>query len=169
MPESSDTTEQKVKLSPAELLERHRYKGKLTPMFRERAIAMVKGGSPPRTALRALGVADSTIRLWENRAQTEDDSSKYAQLCRALLESEQECISQVSANATRLTSKDGRVALDYLGRRDPEHWGKKDTLDVNVEVSADGIFRAIAEAQQKVLTGSYRFLPEGSESLIESP
>ena len=163
MPDSTDTTEQKVKLTPAELLERHRYKGKLTPMFRERAIAMVKGGSPPRTALRALGCSERTIYQWEEDAKATENVSRFGIFRRELQGAEQECISRVSAHATKLTEKDGRVALDYLGRRDPDHWGKKDTLDVNVEVSADGILRAIADAQQKVLTGSYRFLPEGQD------
>ena len=169
MPESSDTTEQKIKLTPAELLERHRYKGKLTPMFRERAIAMVKGGSPPRTALRALGCSERTIYQWEEDAQATENVSRFGIFRRELQAMEQLWLTRMAEHATNLSAKDGRVCVDVLGRRDSEHWGKKDTLDVNVEVSADGIFRAIAEAQQKVLTGSYRFLPEGPESLIESP
>ena len=159
MPESSDITEQKIKLTPAELLERHRYKGKLTPMFRERAIAMVKGGSPPKTSLRALGVGESTLRLWAS----EPEDGVHTIFWRELLSYEQLWLTRMAEHATNLSAKDGRVCVDVLGRRDSEHWGKKDTLDVNVEVSADGIFRAIAEAQQKVLTGSYRFLPEGPE------
>jgi hypothetical protein len=120
----------KTKLSPAELLERHRYKGKLTPMFRERAIAMVKGGSPPKTALKALGVADSTIRLWD----MEPEDGVHQVFKRELLGAEQLWLTRMAENATRLSERDGRVCVDILGRRDSEHWGRKDVVEVDIDI-----------------------------------
>jgi len=152
------------KLTPAEILERHRYKGKLTPMFREKALDMVHQGAPPRTALRALGCADSTIRAWQSLAQTGEKDGKYALFWRDMADAEQETLSRVAANATKATDRDGKAALDYLGRRDPENWGKKDTLDVNVSMDLGPTFRAVAEAQQKLVSGEYR-LEEGENAI----
>ena len=162
MPESSDTTEQKVKLSPRELLDNSRFNGYLTPELQEKVCILIAKGTPPRVALRSTGVCDRTVYNWLQWGEEGKDQI-YVDLCRAMRQAEANYLVTIAGNTVKHAEKDGRVCVDILGRRDPEHWGKKDTLDVNVEVSADGIFRAIAEAQQKVLTGSYRFLPEGSE------
>jgi hypothetical protein len=151
------------KLSPAQLLERHRYKGKLTPMFREKAIDMVRRGAPPRTALKALGCTQQTIRNWEEWAETgEVGGGRYAAFLRELREAEQLGLVRVAENASRLTEKDGRVALDYLGRRDPDHWAKRDEVQVNVAVDPGPVLQAIVAAQQKLLNTEYKLLPDGN-------
>lgn len=124
------------KLSPLQLLQLHGFQGKVTRTFREKAIRMCRAGVPPKIACRTLGTADSTIRLWQQLASDDTCRDKRAILWRELLQAQDEAIARVSENATRLTEKDGRVALDYLGRRDPEHWKREDTLNVEVDIGA---------------------------------
>jgi hypothetical protein len=149
-----------------DLLERHRYKGKLTPMFRERALAMVRAGSPPRTALRALGCSDRTIYQWEEDAQATENTSRFGIFRRELQACEQEWLASLSAKASNLAGRDGRVAVEMLGRRDPEHWSKHDDVSVNVQIEAGPILAQIAEARQKLLEGEYKLLEDTSESSV---
>lgn len=152
------------RLTPTELLAKYHYTGKLTPQLQETAIDMVLSGTPKKTALRALGVKDSTIRLWQRHAETNEKGDKYGALFAALDTAEQQSLSKVASNAQRLTEKDGRVALDYLSRRDSEHWGRKDELNVNVNVAAEPIFAAMFQAQQKLASGEFKLLREGHGS-----
>jgi len=153
------------KLSPAELLERHRYKGKLTPMFQDKALRLIRGGSPPRTALRALGCAPSTIREWQAQAEDPQNTRKEAVFWREALEAEQLWLTRMSSNATSLAEKDGRVCVDMLGRRDPEHWRREDTLNVEVDVGS-----RIAGIVNEVIARSVSWEQiEGGENELQGP
>ena len=66
----------------------------------------------------------------------------------------------MAEHATNLSAKDGRVCVDILGRRDNEHWGRRDTVDVNVQIDAGPTLKLLAEAQQKMLSGEYRVLED---------
>lgn len=151
-----ETTDNKMeKLTPREILERHRYKGKLTPMFRERALAMVRAGSPPRTALRALGASKRLVYQWEAEAQDTENPTKGGLFCTELQAAEQEWLASLSERANQLATKDGRVAVDMLARRDAEHWARTDTLNVRQTIEAGPILAQIAAAQRQIAEGSY--------------
>jgi len=146
------------KLTPRELLERHRFKGRVTPMFRDKAAGMVRAGAPPRTALRALGCSESTIRLWQSKAESGEDGGRYTDLWRALQDAEQECLARVAANAIKHTERDGRTAVEVLSRRDPEHWSRRDEVEVKVALNADAIFAQIAAAKRDMIEGKWEVL-----------
>ena len=155
--------------TPQELLTKYRYKGKLTPKLRKAACELVEKGSPPKTAVVALGVGESTYRLWRDNAADENSDPKYKEFFWELAAAEQRCFSEVSCNASQATKRDGKVALDFLGRRDEEHWGRTDKLDVdmNFKLDASPTFKAMAEAQQKLLAGGYHVRGDGDEPGIE--
>ncbi len=157
------------KLTPRELLAKHRYKGKLTSSLQEKAVHLVKCGVPPKNALRALGVADTTIRLWKRNAETNEKGPKYRELFEALEMAEQQALADVANNARRLTEKDGRTALDYLSRRDSEHWSRTDRLEVDGTVDAGPVLKAIAEAQQRYVLGEYKIRREDEEAPEQAP
>ena len=154
--------ETQEKLSPRELLERYRYTGKLTPKLRVAVCEAVRNGTPARTALKAFGLYPSTITAWQQYAESGEKGTKYVEFARELETAWNEWVQHVALLGGKHVEKDGRVWYQTIAALLPEY-SKKDTLDVNVEVSADAIFRMMAEAQQKVLTGSYRFLPESLE------
>ena len=122
------------KLTPGEILDRYRYKGKLTPKLRKSACELVEKGTPPKTAVVALGVGESTYRLWRSNAETEGSDPKYKEFFEELQKAEQQCLSEVACNASQATKRDGKVALDFLGRRDPDQWGRKETLVIETEI-----------------------------------
>jgi len=140
--------------------ERNRYKGKLNPLFREKAIALVRSGSPPRTALKSLGCSERTTRSWEEQGKDPENPTRFGLFYLELQAFEQEWLARIAANATKLSERDIRGAVDMLGRRDPDHWGRKDTVDVNVQIDAGPTLKLLAEAQQKMLSGEYRVLAE---------
>jgi len=146
------------KLTPRELLERHRYKGKLTPMFRDKALTLVRAGSPPRTALRALGCCETTIRLWDEAGRGEGETSRFGLFYRELLAAEQEWLTRVAENISNHTERDGRTAVEVLSRRDPEHWSRKDEVEVKVALNADAIFAQIAAAKRDMIEGKWKVL-----------
>jgi len=143
------------KLTPTELLLANHYKGKLTQGLQDVLVEAVLKGVPPRTALKAR-VSESTIRTWQRRA--DKGERKYAELFKALAAAEQQSLERVACNAQKLTEKDGRVALDYLSRRDPEHWSKRDEVGVKVQLNADAIFEQIAEARKNMVEGKWEVL-----------
>jgi len=144
-----------TRLTPRELLDKYRYTGKLTPKLHEAAVYLATCGVPPRNALRALGIADATIRLWQHNAETGEKGPKYKALLDALDTAEQQSLADVANNARRLTEKDGRVAIDYLSRRDKDHWRKTDTLEVQGQIDVGPILARIAAAQRQIADGSY--------------
>ena len=169
--EDSQNNSTRKRLTPAEILERHRYKGKLTPLFREKALAMVKAGSPPRTALRALGCSDRLIYQWESDAKQDVITSKGGLFRSELQACEQEWLSSLSAKAYDHAGRDGRVCVDMLARRDAEHWARTDTLQVNQTIEAGPILAQIAAAQRQIAEGSYIngdwSLEEGKDAIQE--
>ena len=156
-----ESQEIKKKLSPAELLAIYRYDGKVTRRLREKVLAMVRGGTPPRIALRGQGVARSTIDSWRALANDDQCMDKRAVLWRELEQAENQCIDNVAHNAARLTAKDGRVAVDWLSRRAPEEFGKKDEVAVTYDIGPVLTDIAGRIARGELINGSYKVLPPG--------
>jgi len=141
--------------TPRELLERYRYQGKITPQFRKQACEIVRHGTPIRNALKALGAADSTVRTWESWANEEEEGGKHREFWRELQCAWDEWVSFVAMQGEKHVQKDGRTWRDTAAALMPEY-EKRDRLDVNVEIDASPTFKAIAEAQQKLIAGQWK-------------
>ena len=139
-------------------------------MFREKAIAMVRAGSPPKTTLRALGCGDSTIRLWTSQSQDLENPTKSGVLWRDLLSAEQEWLAALAEKANGHAIRDGRVCVDMLARRDAEHWARTDTLQVQQTIDIGPVLAQIASAQRQIATGTYvegEWLEEARDAVQE--
>lgn len=162
MEDSQDKT--KEKLTPAELLARHHYTGKLTPRLRESICRAVRNGTPARVAMRRHKLSQQTIANWENWAKTGEKGPKYTLFWCELEAAWAEWQSFVAGTLPQHVQRDGRVASDIASRIMPDDYGKVDTLNVTQLIEAGPILAQIAAAQRQIAEGSYI---EGDWSLEE--
>ena len=112
------------KLSPRELLDIYRYKGKLTPRFREDAVLRVSQGTPIKSALKAAGVCETTIRNWRRNAE-DDVEGKYAQLFNELDSAWAQWQAYVASQLPRHVQRDARVCADIASKIMPEEYAPR--------------------------------------------
>jgi len=128
----TETKEERAERARATLA-KYRFKGKLTAELQLAVIERVEHGAPPATALKAEGVADSTIRLW--RGNAEKGEKKYADLFARLDHAWELWKAFVANQLPNAIQKDARQCVEVAGRIMPEY-EKRDTVDVNVDVRA---------------------------------
>ena len=150
------------KLSPRELLERYRFTGKLTPSLRSAVCEAVRHGTPARTALKAFGLDDQTIRNWEKWAESKEKGSKYGEFSSELGRAWNEWVHYVASLGEKHIEKDARVWSTTIQALLPDEYGRKDELQVSVQVDPGPVLRAVMEAQQKLLNAEYKLLPSGN-------
>ena len=126
------------------------YTGKLTPRFRDEAAALVRCGTPPDTAIVSLGVTKATLLAWKRWADTGEHGTKYAELFSILAQSWEQWKAHVAGELPKAIAKDARMAVEVAARIMPDEYGKRDSVDVNVQIDAGPVLKAIAEAQQRL-------------------
>ena len=145
------------KSSPWERLAPYKFPGKLTPQFRAHACELVRQGVPPRVALRRTGITRQSILNWE-RKRDEGDAQYVALFC-ALDEAWADWQTYVAGHLPQHIANDARMCVEVAGRIMPDEYGKKDELQVSVQVDPGPVLQAIAAAQQKLLNAEYSLLP----------
>jgi hypothetical protein len=129
---------------------KYRYPGKVTPRFIREACELVRNGRPPKVALGALGVKQSAIWNWQHWAETGEKGPKYAQLWSEMAKAWDEWRSFVAGTLPKAVTSDSRMAVEVAARIMPDEYGKRDSVDVNVQIDAGPVLKAIAEAQQRL-------------------
>jgi hypothetical protein len=162
MEESSE----KVIESPLALLERYKFTGKLTPQLRNEACDRVRRGSPPKWALRSLGLCTQTVQNWELWAKTGDKGPQYEELFRAMEIAESQYKDWLAQQGMRHVQRDGRTWMEAASRRMPEEFGRKDEVSISLQIEAGPILAQIAAAKQKLMEGEYKLLEDTSESSV---
>lgn len=131
------------KLTPKQLLEKYRYKGKLNDKLHDAVVSHVVRGTPAKSALRMLGVADSTIRLWQGKA--EEGEKKYRELFDDLDSAWAQWQDRVAGYLPKHVEKDSRVCIDVAGRIMRDDYGKTEQIAVDNPALVE-FTRAIHEA-----------------------
>jgi len=149
------------KLSPRELLERYRFTGKLTPSLRSAVCEAVRHGTPARTALKAFGLDDQTIRNWEKWAESKEKGSKYGEFSSELGRAWNEWVHYVASLGEKHIEKDARVWSTTIQALLPDEYGKKDETTVTFELGP-----VLAEIARQVSSGAldaqWKELPSGN-------
>ena len=137
-----------------------RFTGKLTPRLREEACNAVRHGTPATVALKKLGLTPKTVWNWQQWAESGEKGPKYEQLFVALHQAWAEWQSHVAGQLPAAIQKDARMAVEVASRIMPDEYGRRDQVDVNVQIDAGPTLKLLAEAQQKMLSGEYRILED---------
>jgi hypothetical protein len=129
---------------------------KLNPQVQNAIVAAVRAGSYWEDAAVRAGVHPATVRRWRAEAEA-DDAPQYLQefrdaVARAQADARVRMVAAVMKDAAggqvvrRVTRKltdgtveteeqysapNGRVALEYLSRADPERWARRQALEVS--------------------------------------
>ena len=98
---------------------------KLTPAVQKQILAAIKAGNYRQVAAAGAGISSKTFRDWMQRGR-EKPASNYGQFRAAVLKAEQAAHIAMVALLTRAAKKDPKHALEWLERKFPKHWGKKD-------------------------------------------
>ena len=148
---------------------KYRYPGKLTSRFKAEACALVRRGTPPKVALGALGVTKATIYNWEAWAESGEKGPKYADLFSGLAHSWSEWQAHVAGELPKAIAKDARMAVEVASRIMPDEYGKRDQVDVNVQLDAGPVLKAIAEAQQRLALQGITEAEWGETNELQGP
>lgn len=106
---------------------------KLTPETQEAVCNLLKIGATRRDAALAAGVSEPVLYLWLQRGRSDREArrrTRFVEFLEAVERAEAEARLRFTATIARAAQDgDWRAALEYLKRRDREHWG--DSVDVS--------------------------------------
>jgi len=115
---------------------------KLSDKIRKRVCDSIRAGNYPQTAARSAGIHLASHYRWLRKGKEESESltagndpvesadpylKYYLHIERAKAESEQHAVK----TWTDKLPEDWRAARDFLARRFPDRWGKKDEVILN--------------------------------------
>jgi hypothetical protein len=109
------------------------FSGKLTPRLRASICEAVRHGTPARNAMRAYGLAHSTITAWEKWAETGEKGQKYVQFARELEQAWNEWVSFVASQGPKHVVKDSRVWRETAAALMPEY-AKRDVVEIDIDL-----------------------------------
>lgn len=104
----------------------------LSAEITDRIVRMVRAGSYKEVAARAAGIGTSTLYSWQERGEAdrvEGRQTEHAAFVEALTRAEAEAEVHAIAAVRKVMETDWRAAMDYLARRYPERWAKREKLE----------------------------------------
>ena len=107
---------------------------KLTPEIQERICAALRDGNYESAAAAAGGVGASTVRLWLQWGR-EGKSARYVAFLTAVTRAREDAELRLVAMWQAAMPEDWRAIAEFLARRHPERWRRRDRNDVDVTVS----------------------------------
>lgn len=118
---------------------------KLTPEIQNRICTALRAGNYRDAAADYAGIDGGTLRRWLARGEREQ-SGTYRAFRAAVREAEAAAELRVVAQWQQHMPESWQACRDYLERRFPDRWGRRDRLDVTI------LKRFVAEyAQEKGL------------------
>ncbi len=106
---------------------------KLTPEVQKRLTEAIKAGNYYEAACGFAGIGYSTFRRWMLRGE-KAKSGKYRQFWEAVTRAELEAEVRMVAQWQKHMPEDYRAIRDFLERRYPDRWGRR---NLNIEHSGD--------------------------------
>jgi len=108
---------------------------KLTPERQEKIIQAILAGNYLETAAEYAGIGRETVYEWIARGEGRGKrGAKNNLMFTRFACAVREAIAQAEVRAVDIIQEgfanDPKLALDYLARRHPERWGKRDTVTV---------------------------------------
>ena len=120
---------------------------KLTKEKADEIIKHIKIGLYYKTACECCGVDYSTFRRWMQRGEREK-SGKYCEFYNAVNKANSEAELRMVMNWQKHVIDDWKAAKEFLERRYPEHWARREKLE---HTGKDGGAIEISDARQLLL------------------
>jgi hypothetical protein len=116
-------------------------KTKLDPQVTKTICEAVERGNTVKNAAALAGIGETTLYQWlEWGREGRPDYQKFQESLNNALAKAQDRAVKAFVGAF---SNDPKMALEYLSRRYPEDWAKKDNL--KVESKVDGVIKIVVE------------------------
>lgn len=104
---------------------------KLTPEVQKRLCDAIRAGNYYEAACAYAGIDYSTFRRWMKKGEGQK-RGKYREFCEAVTRAELEAEARLVAQWQQHMPNDYRAIRDFLERRFPERWGRREKIDANV-------------------------------------
>jgi transposase len=101
---------------------------KFTKARRRAIIESLRAGNHPRVAAQVNGVAERTLQEWLQKGRTDGAEPRYRQFVADVEEAE--AFAEAESLGKWRASDDWRAHMEYLARKHPERWAKRQNVDV---------------------------------------
>jgi hypothetical protein len=111
---------------------------KLTAETVEALLESIEEGQTYKAACHCAAISYQTFRNWIERAHDDiasDSLSEYVVFLDLLSRAEAVAERKAVRAWTSAFTEDYRAARDFLERRNPEQWGRRDRVDINAKVA----------------------------------
>lgn len=104
---------------------------KLTPEVQQRIVDALRDGNYREAAVACAGIDYKTFYNWMRRGQQEK-AGRYFQFFQAVQQAEHEAEREMVAQWKAHMPESWQAIRDFLERRFPDRWGRRDRLDVTI-------------------------------------
>ena len=104
---------------------------KLTPEVQQRVCDAVRAGNYLEAAAAYAGITYATLRRWMERGE-KAKQGVFCDFCAAVLKAQADAEVAVVAQWRQHMPESHQACRDYLGRRFPERWGRKDQTKTEI-------------------------------------
>jgi len=109
---------------------------KLSPEIQERICSALRGGNYESAAAAAGGVGSSTFHRWMERGRTAG-SGQYRDFWVAVTRAREDAELRLVELWQEAMPNDWRAIAEFLARRYPERWGKRERNEVTVSATTN--------------------------------
>lgn|SRR5215471_917121 len=134
---------------------------KLTDAVRERIATAVGSGNYLEAAAGYAGISRATFWRWMERGERER-TGQYRAFRDAIREAEARAEVRMVAQWQQAIPEDWRAAAEFLARRFPDRWARRDHLDVSADVRQAMTFEPTNDP--RVVDAGVRFLALAARS-----
>lgn len=107
---------------------------KLTPKVQQKLVDAIKSGNYYDAACSYAGIDYSTFRRWMEKGE-QQRKGKFRDFCEAIKKAEAEAEIRIVALWQKQIPENWQAARDFLERRYPERWGRKDKVQAELQHS----------------------------------
>ena len=108
---------------------------KLSPEIQERICSALRGGNYESAAAAAAGVGASTVRQWLQWGR-DAKSARYVAFLTAVTRAREEAELRLVELWQEAMPNDWRAIAEFLARRFPDRWGRRERNEVTVSATA---------------------------------
>lgn len=104
-------------------------RSKFTQARRDAIVAAIQAGHPIPSAAGMAGLAKATVYDWLNKGEKEP-GGQYGAFAQAVAEAQSQAADFAIGSITRAMPDDWRAAMEFLSRRFPDEWAKRERHEV---------------------------------------
>lgn len=106
---------------------------KLTPQVKKKLLDAIRAGNYYEPACMYAGISYRSFRRWMDKGE-KAKSGEFWQFCQEVKQAEAEAEARVVAMWQKQIPDSWQAARDFLERRYPDRWGRREKIDLSGEV-----------------------------------